>query len=258
MPASSAVDITKSLRVSEAFNYCQEIAGLHADNLGAGIDRIKEAFDVAWIVMRMRLEVNRPAHLEEPLVIETLPQPPKIRYDRDYLIKAERDGEILARANSSWILMNLTTHDITKGKVFDYACDIRETPRAIDCRLRQLKAPGPLAQVAERVVTYTDIDYNLHVNNARYIDFIMDCYPIEFHQQYEVGAIEVNYISEIRPGETLAISKAAYPDVANTVNTTDERGVEHAGDVPTEYVELSSATDGRTALKAAIEFRKRK
>jgi hypothetical protein len=51
MPSSSAVDIAKSLRVSEAFNYFQDIAGLHADNLGAGIDHIKEAYDVAWIII---------------------------------------------------------------------------------------------------------------------------------------------------------------------------------------------------------------
>jgi acyl-ACP thioesterase len=243
MPSSSAVDIAKSLRLSEAFNYFQDIAGLHADNLGAGIDHIKEAFGVAWILMRMRLEVNRMPHLEEPVFVETWPQPPRVRYERDYTIRAEADGELLARAVSSWILMDLETHDITKGKVFDYTFDIRESERAIDCKLRQLKAPGPLTRVDERPVRYGDIDYNLHVNNARYIDLIMDCYSLEFHQRYEVGAIEVNYINEIRPDETLVISKAAYPA---------------AGSAPADYVELSSAGDGRTAIKAAIEFRKRK
>jgi acyl-ACP thioesterase len=237
------VDIAKSLRVSAAFNCFQDIAGLHADNLGAGIDHLKEAHDVAWIIMRMRLEVSRAAHLEEPLIVESWPQPPKVRYDRDYLIKAEKDGEVLARAVSTWVLMNLTTHEITKGKIFDYAYDIAASERALDCRLRQLKAPGPLARVGGHPVTYSDIDYNLHVNNARYIDFIMDCYPLEFHKEYEVGAIEVNYINEIRPDETLVVSKAAYPDAAGG---------------PADYVELSSEGDGRTAIKAAIEFRKRK
>ncbi|MDR1496080.1 MAG: hypothetical protein LBS67_04075 [Clostridiales Family XIII bacterium] len=242
-PSSSVVDIAKSLRVSDAFNYFQDIAGLHADNLGAGIDHIKEAFGVTWIVMRARLEIDRMPHLEEPVVIETWPQPPKIRYDRDYVVRAEKDGEILARSTSTWILMNIETHDITKGKVFDYACDIRETERALDCKLRQLKAPDSLEKVSERPVVYSDIDYNLHVNNARYIDFIMDCYPLAFHKKYEVGAIEVNYINEIGPDETLSISKVAYPD---------------AGDAPADYLELASAADGRTAIKAAIEFRKRK
>jgi acyl-ACP thioesterase len=243
MPSSSAVDIAKSLRVSEAFNYFQDVAGLHADNLGAGIDHIKEAYDIAWILMRVRLEIGRPAHLEEPLIVETWPQPPRGSYDRDYLIKAEKDGELLARAVSTWILMNLTKHDIERGKVFDYAYDIQKSERALDCRLRQLKAPGPLAPAGEHPVRYSDVDYNLHVNNTRYIDFIMDAYPLDFHQEYEVGAIEVNYINEIRPDETLLVSKAAYPD---------------AGGAPKDYVELSSAGDGRTAIKAAIEFRKRK
>jgi acyl-ACP thioesterase len=242
-PSSSSVDISKSLRVSTAFDYFQDIAGLHAENLGAGIDHIREAYDVAWIVMRVRLEVNRMPHLEEPVVVESWPQPPKIRYDRDYRIRAEKDGELLASAASSWILMNLTTHDITKGKVFDYACDIQETERAVGGKLRQLKAPGPLATVVERPVRYSDIDYNLHVNNARYIDFIMDCYPLAFHQEYEVGAIEVNYVNEISADETLVIGKAAYEDEASA---------------PHDYFELSSAGDGRTAIKVAIEFRKRK
>jgi acyl-ACP thioesterase len=242
-PSSSAVDILKSLRVSTAFDYFQDVAGLHADNLGAGIDHIREAFDIAWIVMRMRLEVNRMPHLEEPVVVESWPQPPRVRYDRDYRIRAEKDGEILANAASSWILMNLTTHEITKGKVFDYTYDIQETERAVAGKLRQLKAPGPLDMVAERAVRYSDVDYNLHVNNARYMDFIMDCYPLAFHQEYETSAVEVNYVNEIRPDETLAIGKAAYPD---------------GGPAPHDYFELSSVGDGRTAIKVAIEFRKRK
>jgi acyl-ACP thioesterase len=242
-PSSSSVDISKSLCVSAAFDYFQDIAGLHADNLGAGIDHIKEAYGISWIVMRVRLEVNRMPHLEEPVIVESWPQPPKVRYDRDYRIRTEKDGEILANAASSWILMNLTTHEITKGKVFDYTYDIRETERAVVGKLRQLKAPGPLVTVAERPIRYSDVDYNLHVNNARYIDFIMDCYPLAFHQEHEVGAIEVNYVNEARPDETLVIGKAAYPDGAPS---------------PHDYFELSSAGDGRTAIKAAIEFRKRK
>jgi acyl-ACP thioesterase len=242
-PSSSVVDIAKSLRVSAAFDYFQDIAGLHADNLGAGIDYIKEAFGVAWILMRMRLEVNRMPHLEEPVVVETWPQPPKVRYERDYVIKAEKDGEVLAGAVSTWILMDLAAHDIAKDKFFEYTYDIQESERALDHKLRQLKAPGPLARANERPVRYSDIDYNLHVNNARYVDFIMDSYPLEFHQEHEVGAIEVNYINEIRPEEALVISRAAYPD---------------AGAGPADYFELSSAGDDRTAIKAAIEFRKRK
>jgi acyl-ACP thioesterase len=237
------VDVAKSLRVSEAFNYFQDIAGLHAYNLGAGIDHIKETYGIVWILMRLRLEVNRMPRLEEPVVIETWPQPPQVRYDRDYVIKAGQDGELLVRAISSWILMDIETHDIVKGKVFEYACDIGESERAIDRLLRQLKAPGPLSRLDERPVRYSDIDYNLHVNNARYIDLIMDYYPLDFHLEYEVGAIEVNYINEIRPDETLVVSKTAYPD---------------AGGDPVDYVELSSAGDGRPAIKAAIAFRKRK
>jgi acyl-ACP thioesterase len=240
-PSSSSVDVAKALRVSAAFDYFQDIAGLHADNLGAGIDYLKEAHGVAWVIMRMRLEIDRLAHLEEPLVIESWPQPPKVRYDRDYVIKAERGGEVLARAVSTWILMDLESHDITKGRVFDYTFDIEETERALDCRLRQLKAPGELTGVAERVVRYSDVDYNLHVNNVRYIDFIMDCYSLDFHRAHEVCAVEVNYINEIRPDETLVISKAAYP----------------GGGALCDYFELSSAADGRTAVKATVEFRER-
>jgi acyl-ACP thioesterase len=241
MPSSSSVDIAKSMRVSTAFDYFQDIAGLHADNLGAGIDFLKAEYGVAWILMRVRIEFDRYAHLEEPLIVETWPQPPKTLYDRDYLILSEADGEVLARSVSTWILMDLQTHDIAKGHIFDYTYPIEETGRAIDVKLRQLKAPGPLEVVATHPVRYSDIDYNLHVNNARYIDLILDTYPLDFHKEHEVAAIEVNYINEIRPDETLVISRAPYPDSSEK-----------------DYIELTSAGDGRTAIKVAIEFRKRK
>jgi acyl-ACP thioesterase len=246
MPSSSEMDFSRRMRISTAFDYFQDIAGLHADNLGAGIGTLLRDYNIAWILMRVRIEVNRMAGLDEPLLVDSWPQPPNTLYDRDYVIRTE-DGEVLVNAISTWVVMELTTHELAKGRVFDYTYPIEPTARAIDHKLRQLKAPEPPVKVMEHSVSYSDLDYNRHVNNARYVNLIMDSYGMDHHEAYEVAAIEVNYINEIGMGDSLVISRASYP-----------KADDGAADGLKDYIELTSAGDGRTAVKAAIEFRKRK
>jgi acyl-ACP thioesterase len=53
------------------------------------------------------------------------------------------------------------------------------------------------------VVAYTDIDVNAHVNNTRYIGWMLDAYPMTFHQQHSAALLEVNFLGEARCGDTL-------------------------------------------------------
>jgi acyl-ACP thioesterase len=49
---------------------------------------------------------------------------------------------------------------------------------------------------ALREVRYSDIDVNRHVNSARYIGWLLDSYPPEFHRTHTLRSLEVNYLAE--------------------------------------------------------------
>ena len=55
-------------------------------------------------------------------------------------------------------------------------------------------------------VKYSDLDINMHVNNARYLNWITDSYPMEFLRRNYPVEIEVNYLSETTPGDEYYVS----------------------------------------------------
>jgi acyl-ACP thioesterase len=235
---SSHVDFKRELRMIQAFMWFQDIAAAHAENLGAGVTKLVTERNVAWVIMRMRVEVDRLPLLDEDIVIGTWPQATGPLYERDYDVKT-KDGESLLRAASVWIIMDLGTRDIVKDFLVDYHEIDPLKDRALGIKLRQLKAPKELTETGEKHIAYSDLDYNGHVNNTKYFDYIYDCFELAYHEKYRVSAAEINYINEAHIDEDLVMYTADLPD---------------APDAPVKYIEGRSRTDDRVVFKAKIEF----
>lgn len=201
----SDVDFNKKLRVSGLFKLFQDIASMASDNLGFGIETLESKFGVAWILMRIRVDVSRLPSLGDEVMLETWPlKPSKIEFERDFLIRGS-SGEIIAKASSTWAIIDISTRRLAKTERISIKYPEEIQDRAIDCRLGKIKAAGEMKTVYKRVIGYSDIDFNGHLNNSKYVDFIMDCFDIDKHNRYSVKSIEVNFINEILPGDTIIL-----------------------------------------------------
>ena len=54
-----------------------------------------------------------------------------------------------------------------------------------------------------RSVCFTDLDVNGHMNNTRYLDWIMDLLPSGFHQDHAIKDLTLCYMNEAREGQDL-------------------------------------------------------
>jgi len=197
-------DLERRQRLSSMFEMFQDIAAFHASNLGADVNWLYDELDVAWILMRIRVEVDRYPVLSQSLMVETWPQKPRALYERDYMIRS-MEGESLVRASSTWVIMNLTTREIKRDMFLDYFGLEMKKERALGGGVGRLKPMDGAGFVYEKEIKFSDVDYNNHVNNARYVDYIMDCFSFEEHKAREVKAIEVHYINEIGPGDAIRL-----------------------------------------------------
>jgi acyl-ACP thioesterase len=57
---------------------------------------------------------------------------------------------------------------------------------------------------------------NQHVNNAKYIEWILDSYPLEMNQTHNVTTFEINFLAETNYGEELCIHSEPQKDSAPT------------------------------------------
>ena len=71
------------------------------------------------------------------------------------------------------------------------------------------KLPSPTFeefQEPHRVkVSYSDIDYNGHTNSMQYLQWMLDSYPIDRLYSNTLKRLEINYIHEVRHGETVDV-----------------------------------------------------
>lgn len=201
------VDFTKKLKLSTLFSYFQDIASLAAENLGFGIEKLEMKFGVAWILTRIRVEIMRIPEWDEDLIIETWPlEPGKVEFDRDYLVK-DKNGNIIIRAISKWVIMDITERKLKRSDLLGLRYPEKIKERAIDCKVSKLKDFGSLKLAYNKVIGYSDIDFNSHLNNSKYVDYIMDCFLLEEHNKFVIKAIDLHFQHEALPGDTITLCK---------------------------------------------------
>jgi acyl-ACP thioesterase len=231
------VDYNKKLKLSALFSYLEDIAGLNAMDLGIDQDVIAKGANAAWIISRMRLQMDKYPSWKDDIIIETWPQlPQRFLFERDYIIKAA-DGEVLGRGASVWAIIDIDTRRPLPSDTIKVDYPEIKTERAIDTKSARMVPFGDTIEIAHRPVCYSDIDMNGHVNNSRYLDYIMDCYPVDLILQYPVKELQINYVNEALPGETVVFYRSDDP--------TDERNI---------YVEGRCQKDNRTIFKAIIHI----
>jgi acyl-ACP thioesterase len=111
------------------------------------------------------------------------------------------------------------------------------TDRAIAYQFGRMTDFGHLETAYKKVVGYSDVDVNGHLNNSKYVDFAMDCFPLDNYNRYDIKAIDIQYLNETLPGETIVLKK----DIS-------------AANKAMIYIEGSDEEDVKTYFRAKVEI----
>lgn len=235
----SDVDFSKRLKLSTLFVYFQDLATEHSEILGKGRDVLQKD-NLIWVLASVRADIERYPVWGESIFVETWPlQPDKINFERDFLVYDENDN-IIARAVTNWVIIDISSRRLKRARVLNSEFPETDRERAIDCTLDRISAVGNMEESYRKTVGYSDIDMNEHLNNSRYLDYIMDCFSIDDHKNYFSKSIEINYIHEALPGDTLILRK----------------GIDEA-DKGTVYVEGINECSNLVAFKSRLKIQSR-
>ena len=173
--------------------FAQEAATGHCDVLGLSWDTMAEK-NLFWAVIRTHVEVARLPMLDENITIRTWPMPTtRTAYPRAAEILDE-EGNCLVKIHSLWVLMDSVNRSMVlpgkSGVVVDGVSFGTEaaTPGSI--------IPGQREKSLSRIVGYTELDRNGHMNNTRYPEWADDLLPAQFHREHPVKEFTVCYLSE--------------------------------------------------------------
>jgi len=207
---SYEADCTGKLRMASLFNYFQEIAGNHVVALGIGYEVLKR-LGYVWVLSRARVRARRLPSWGEGGVMETWHVATDgLMYIRDFRMR-DGSGNVLLDASTGWLLMDTTSFRPHGPEGLPIPLPVNDRGRALDEPLRKLLPVRELRPAYERTVLLSDIDVNDHVNNARYLEWIFDCYDDEHMRSHTLAFLQVNYVGETVLGDSVALFRGEDP-----------------------------------------------
>ncbi len=198
------VDYTGHLTIGVLGNHLLNVAGFHSHDRGFGIDRLnKEHY--TWVLSRLALEMYDLPMQYESFTIETwVENVYRLFTDRNFAV-LNKEGKAIAYARSVWAMIDTETRKpvdlmaIHDGDIAGYICD-KDCPIDKPSRIK-VNSKEPVAILP---VKYSDMDINGHVNSIRYIEHILDLFPVDAFKEKRVRRFEMAYVAETMATDTMA------------------------------------------------------
>ena len=198
------VDFNGRLTMGVLGNHLLNCAGFHANDRGFGIATLNED-NYTWVLSRLAIELDEMPYQYENFSVQTwVENVYRLFTDRNFAI-LDKDGKKIGYARSVWAMINLNTRKpadlltLHGGSIVDYVCD-EPCPIEKPSRIK-VTSDQPIATLTAK---YSDIDINGHVNSIRYIEHILDLFPIELYKTKRIRRFEMAYVAESYYGDELS------------------------------------------------------
>ena len=198
------VDFNGRLTMGVLGNHLLNCAGFHASDRGFGIATLNED-NYTWVLSRLAVELDEMPYQYENFSVQTwVENVYRLFTDRNFSI-IDKDGKKIGYARSVWAMISLNTRKpadlltLHGGSIVDYVCD-EPCPIEKPSRIK-VTSDRPVATLTAK---YSDIDINGHVNSIRYIEHILDLFPIDLYKTKRIRRFEMAYVAESYFGDELS------------------------------------------------------
>jgi medium-chain acyl-[acyl-carrier-protein] hydrolase len=197
--------------VTALANYLQNSAWNHYNEVEKALGELLPPGCI-WLMTRLEIQIYSMPKWAGDVCVETWSRGiEKLMAFRDYIIYGE-DGKTAAKATASWVVVDVEKRRIQKldglSKKWPSNSEKSALRKSAD-RIQELKN---IVEGRFFSVKYSDLDLNRHVNNVKYIQWIMDGYEMAFIEGNEIEKFEINFLGEANYGDDLAVNAEKISD----------------------------------------------
>lgn len=205
---SYEIGADRTASIETLMNHLQETAlnhvrsaGLLGDGFGSTPEMCKK--NLIWVVSKMQVIVDRYPTWNDVVQVDTwVAASGKNGMRRDWLVRDVNTGHTLTRATSVCVMMNGKTRklarmpDEVRDEIGPYFVD---SPPVVDDDKRKLpKLDENTADHVRSGLTpkWSDLDVNQHVNNVKYVGWILESTPQQVLETHKLSAMTLEYRRE--------------------------------------------------------------
>ncbi len=182
-----------------------EVATSHAESWGVGYSTLIRNRQV-WVLSRLAIEMTRYPLINETYTIQTWIEGYNKHFSSRNFAILDSEGKPCGYARSIWVVINLDTRSSVDIGQFEYLAQLvsdKVCPIDKQSRVRNVNDSQPTSHP----ILYSDIDLNRHVNSVKYIEHLLDLFPLSQYDANYIRRFEISYANEARYGSTLQLLK---------------------------------------------------
>lgn len=200
-------DFSKRLFLGHLGNHLLNAADFHSGERGFGMTYLNLQHKT-WVLSRLAVEMDEMPQSYDRFYVETWVEG-AMRYftSRDFAI-TNADGKTYGYGRSIWALIDTDTRQPTDilsvkdGAITQYVETEKSCPMDKGSRVKM----GQKAELVHTLDTYYhDVDVNGHVNSVKYIEHVLDLFPLDYYRTHKLRRFDIAYVAETYQGDQLHI-----------------------------------------------------
>jgi medium-chain acyl-[acyl-carrier-protein] hydrolase len=231
------VDTKNEVFLPTLWNLMQETAWNHATHLKLGYSDLADQ-KYFWVLSRLSIHMDEYPGWGEKIKVKTWLAGMGRLFALRYFSIINPTGKTISTAKSAWLVLDLKSRRPQRiGPLFKKVLPLLDHPAEEE---EPEKIPDAVHPREENLfkVRYSDLDMHHHVNNTKYIEWVLDHYPFEMHRKYHIHTFEINFLAEASHGDEISIHS------------------EPSGDSPPAFLHsVFRKRDGRELCRAKIKWK---
>ncbi|MFT7003718.1 MAG: medium-chain acyl-[acyl-carrier-protein] hydrolase [Sulfurimonas sp.] len=184
----------------------QETAAEHCYSIGQSLYSLMNQ-NLGWVLLSGAMEMSRYPEYKEKIIIRTwLSKYQSIRGIRENIIY-DADYNVIGKAKGLWLFFDIAKR--RAKKIPDYFkekwsyCEDTSLVHDISTKINALSFAKYIKKFK---VNIYDTDTNEHVNNIRYLQWLIESLPEEITDNYYLHSIDGRFLSEAKYGDIIVSS----------------------------------------------------
>ncbi len=199
-------DVTGRLFMGHMGNHLLNAADFHSTDRGFGMHYLN-TINRTWVLSRLAIEMDEMPSQYTRFYVETWVEN-ALRFftQRNFRVVGE-DDHVYGYGRSVWAMIDTETRQpadllsIHDGALMQWIESEKPCPIDKGGRVKMSNE----AQLVRTIDTfYNDVDINGHINSVKYIEHILDLWPIDWYREHTIRRFEIAYVAEAHAGDQLS------------------------------------------------------
>lgn len=203
-------DFRNKWKISSVIRHMLAVAGEHSNMSGWGWNDLKDRFNVCLVLVQTHVEMEKYPPCYTKVKVSTWPDNAKRAIiTRYFSFEDAETGELYGKAAVQCVLMDMTSRTVVWANKYDLPW-VDTSMLEPACSIPKFRFPKdligePQNKIVPRDVAYNDLDYNGHVNNAKYVEWVENLFDTTAYESGDVRTFDIKYHKEIKFGENVSM-----------------------------------------------------